>query len=65
MKLGYFSTGAAQIEMFENRVLWKIFGPKCDIATGYRELQNEEIYNWYCSPHIMGCKNTGSHSGTA
>jgi len=44
MKLGYFSTGAAQNEMIQNRVEWKIFGPKCDTATGYRKLQNVEIY---------------------
>jgi hypothetical protein len=49
MELSYFSTGGAQTE---NRVLWKIFGSKCDIATGYRKLQYE-VYNWYYSPHII------------
>jgi len=34
MKLCYFSTGGAQIEMFENRMLWKIFGSNKGQAWG-------------------------------
>jgi hypothetical protein len=32
--------------MFENRVLWGIFGPKRDEVTGdWRKLHNEELHN--------------------
>jgi hypothetical protein len=40
--------------VFENRVLRRIFGPKRDEVTGgWRELHNEELHNWYCSPSII------------
>jgi hypothetical protein len=32
--------------MFENRVLWRIFGPKRDEVTGgWRKVHNEELHN--------------------
>jgi hypothetical protein len=38
----------------ENRVLRRIFGPKRDEETGeWRKLHIEELYDLYCSPHII------------
>ena len=40
--------------MFDNRVLWRIFGPKRDEVTGeWRKIHNEELDNLYCSPYII------------
>jgi hypothetical protein len=40
--------------VFENRMLKKIFGPKRDEVTGgWRNLHNEEFYNFYSSPSII------------
>jgi hypothetical protein len=40
--------------VFENRVLWRIFGPKRDEVTGdWRKLHNEELHNLYSSPNII------------
>jgi hypothetical protein len=37
--------------VFENRELWRIFGPKRDEVTGgWRKLHNEELHNLYSSP---------------
>jgi hypothetical protein len=37
--------------VFENRVLWRIFGPKRDEVTGeWRKLHNEELHDLYSSP---------------
>jgi hypothetical protein len=39
--------------VFENRVLWRIFGPKRDEVTGgWRKLHNEKLHNLYSSPNI-------------
>jgi hypothetical protein len=39
--------------VFENRVLWGIFGPKKDEATGeWRRLHNEELNDLYLSRNI-------------
>jgi hypothetical protein len=43
-----------RLRVFENRVLWRIFGPKRDEVTGgWRKLYNEELHNLYCSGIIM------------
>jgi hypothetical protein len=40
--------------VIENRVLRRIFGPKCDEVTGeLRKLHDEELYNLYSSPDII------------
>jgi hypothetical protein len=39
--------------VFENRVLWRIFGPERDEVTGgWRKLHNEELHGLYSSPSI-------------
>ena len=40
--------------MFENMVLWRIFGPRRDEVTGeWRRLRNEELNDVYSSPNIV------------
>jgi hypothetical protein len=40
--------------VFENRVLWRIFGPKRVEVTGeWRKLHNEELNDLYSSPTIV------------
>jgi hypothetical protein len=44
----------ANIEVFENKVLRRIFGPMRDVVTGgWRKLHNEELHNLYSSPSII------------
>jgi hypothetical protein len=43
-----------RLRVFENRVMWRIFGPKGDEVTGgWRKLHDEELYNLYSSPSII------------
>jgi hypothetical protein len=43
-----------RLRLFENRVLWRIFGPKRDEVTGdWKKLHNEELHNLYSSPNII------------
>jgi hypothetical protein len=40
--------------VFENKVLWRIFGPKRDEVTGeWRKLHNRELQNLHSSPDII------------
>jgi hypothetical protein len=40
--------------MSENRVLWRIFGPKREeVAGGWRRLNNEELLNLYTLHHVL------------
>jgi hypothetical protein len=43
-----------RMEVFENRVLKRIFGPNRDEVTGdRRNMHNEELHNLYSSPSII------------
>jgi hypothetical protein len=43
-----------RLQVFENRVLRRIFGPKRDEVTGgWRRLHNEELHGLYSSPNIV------------
>jgi hypothetical protein len=43
-----------RLEVFENRVVRRIFGPKGDEVTGeWRKLRNEEVRDLYSSPSII------------
>ena len=45
-----------RLRVFENRVLWRIYGPKRDDVTGeWRKLHNEELNDLYFSPNIVQC----------
>jgi hypothetical protein len=49
-----WSTEEHSLREFENRVLWRIFGPKRDEVTGeWRKLHNEELRILYTSPNII------------
>jgi hypothetical protein len=40
--------------VFENRDLWRIFGPKREeVMGGWRRLHNEELHNLYASRDII------------
>jgi hypothetical protein len=43
-----------RLRVFENRVLWRIYGPKRDEIRGeWRMLHNAECHNFYSSPDII------------
>ena len=43
-----------KLRVFDNRVSWRMFGPKRDEVTGeWRKLHNEELNDLYSSPKIM------------
>jgi hypothetical protein len=39
--------------VFENRVLWRIFGPKREEDGSWRKLHNDELHDLYSSPNIV------------
>jgi hypothetical protein len=45
--------GGTQTEVFENRVLRKIFGPKREVNGSWRKLHNDELHSLYSSPNIV------------
>jgi hypothetical protein len=43
-----------RLQVFENRMLRRIFGPKRDEVTGdWRKLHNEKLHNLFSSPSII------------
>jgi hypothetical protein len=43
-----------RLRVFENKVLWRIFGPKRDEVTGeWRRLHNKGLHVLYSSPNII------------
>jgi hypothetical protein len=43
-----------RLRVCENKVLWRIFGPRRDEVTGdWRNLHNEELHNLYSLPNII------------
>jgi hypothetical protein len=43
-----------RLEVFDNRVLRRIFGPKRDEVRGeWRKLNNEELHDLYSSPSMI------------
>jgi hypothetical protein len=39
--------------VFENRVLWKIFGPKKKEDGAWKKLYNDELHSLYSSPNSL------------
>jgi hypothetical protein len=43
-----------RLRVFENRVLWRQFGPKRDEVTGdWRKMRNKELPNFYSSSSVI------------
>jgi len=43
-----------RLRVFENRVLWRVFGLKRDEVTGeWRKLRNDKLNDLYCSSSIF------------
>jgi hypothetical protein len=52
----------SSIDIFENRVLRRIFGPKRDEVMGeWRKLHNEELHDLYSSPSIPHILKSNPH----
>jgi hypothetical protein len=42
-----------RLRVSENRVLWKMLGPKREEDGSWRKLHNDELHNLYSSPNIV------------
>jgi hypothetical protein len=47
-----------RLSVFENRVLWRIFGPKREEDGSWRKLHNDEFHDLYSSPNIVRVINS-------
>jgi hypothetical protein len=46
LKISVYVKEEHRLRVFENRELWKIFGPKRgEVTGGWRKLHNEELYD--------------------
>jgi hypothetical protein len=46
------------LKVFENKVMWRMFGTKRDkIMGGRRKMHNEELHNFYSLPNIIRMKS--------
>jgi hypothetical protein len=48
-----------RVKFFENRVLWRIFGPKREEDGSWRKLHNDELHSLYSSPNIVRVIKSG------
>jgi hypothetical protein len=42
-----------KLRVFENKVLWRIFGPKGEEDGSWRKLHKDELHSLYSSPNIV------------
>jgi hypothetical protein len=52
-KLGLTLGEGHRLRVFENSVLWTIFGPKEEEDGSWRKLHNDELHSLYSSPNII------------
>ena len=45
------------LRVFENRILWRVIGPKWNEDGEWRRLHNEELHSLYRSPNIVRVKS--------
>jgi hypothetical protein len=45
--------GEHKLEVSENRVLRRIFGPKREEDRSWRKLHNDELHSLYSSPNVV------------
>jgi hypothetical protein len=48
-----------RLRLFENRVLWRIFGPKREEDVSWRKSHNDKLHNLYSSSNIVKVRWAG------